>query len=98
MKKILLLLTVFACFSFITIEEKTNNLNEIATIESTIDAEVFYCGSNSSPISSSCWSGCVSVRPKLTKYLSIDVKLEPRKPTAAEFEEAQEILDAYCNS
>lgn len=39
--------------------------------------------------------------PRLTGVLEVDVNIVnagPRRPTAAEFEEAQELLDAYCNS
>ncbi|WP_213522589.1 hypothetical protein [Nonlabens sp.] len=54
------------------------------------------CGDNASPISSSCWSGCVSVYPPLTGFLEIDAR-GPRKPNATEYAEAQGILDSYCN-
>lgn len=94
MKKVLLLLTVFACFSFTLIEgnkEATNEIEEIA----------YLCPPNSSPISSSCISGCLSVMPRVTGSLEIDVmnlNEGPRKPTAAEFNQAQKILDDFCDS
>lgn len=94
MKKVLLLLTISICFSFIGIKEKTLNKLEITEI-------VNFCPENSSAISSSCWSGCVSVMPRLTGSLSTDIGIVnagPRKPSAAEFMVIQEFLDNYCNS
>ena len=95
MKKIILLLTIFTCFSFISVEE-----NKEITIE--IEEIVSACPPNSSSISSSCFSGCVSVVPTaLGNCLECDVAAfneGPRAPTEAEYEEAQELLDAYCNS
>ena len=94
MKKILVLLAIFACFSFTSIE-----LNEKTAID--VEEIVNSCPPNSSAISSSCFSGCVSVMPRLTGILEVDVNIVnagPRAPTAAEFEVAQELLDNYCNS
>ncbi|MGO2102910.1 MAG: hypothetical protein ACTH5N_03780 [Psychroflexus halocasei] len=75
MKKLLLILSAVACFSF-------------------------GCPENSSAISSSCWSGCVSVNVELTGDLGIDAGNASRnflrKPTPTEFAEAQEILDGLC--
>lgn len=94
MKKTFLLLTILTCFSFIKFEEKTKILEETT--------EIFQlCPPNSSAISSSCWSGCVSVMPRLTGNLVADINIVnegPRKPTVAEFRVAQEMLDDYCNS
>ncbi len=60
----------------------------------------FACPENSSPISSSCWSGCVSVRVQLTGDLGIDAANASnnflRKPNQAELKRAQEILDDFC--
>lgn len=59
----------------------------------------FGCPENSSPISSSCFSGCVSVIRPLTGFLEIDARnAGPQKPTAAEFARAQDLLDNYCAS
>lgn len=94
MKKTVLLLTIFICFSFIKFEEKA--IISYESIEITNS-----CPPNSSAISSSCWSGCVSVMPRLTGSLEVDIAIVnagPRKPTAAEFMVAQEMLDDYCNS
>jgi hypothetical protein len=55
------------------------------------------CGDNASPISSSCFNGCVSVIRPLTGFLEIDAGNAGRqKPTADEYAEAQSLLDAYC--
>ena len=59
----------------------------------------FSCPENSSAISSSCFSGCVSVIIPLTGFLELDARnAGPQKPTAAEFAEAQQLLDDYCDS
>lgn len=95
MKKILLLLTVFACFSFTFSDVNKKSKIEKETLLNT-------CPPNSSSISSSCWSGCVTMVPvALGNCLECDVaamNAGPRKPTLLEFEEAQEILDEFCNS
>ena len=86
-----LLLAVVACFSFTTTTEKSVIVEEV----------VNPCGENATAISSSCWSGCVSVQRSLTGVLEVDVAIVnegPRRPTAAEFQLAQEFLDDMCTS
>jgi len=83
MKKILLTISLIAAFSL------TANSAQFSD----------GCGPNASAISSSCWSGCVSVTSQapLTGILSVDInRVGPRKPTAAEYKEAQRMLDARC--
>ena len=52
------------------------------------------CGPDASPISSSCYQGCVSVADQLIGDLNVD---KPRKPTPAEFVAAQRFLNDFCN-
>ena len=98
MKKLILcLVIVFGMSSFTTSVESTAGYEKITSV----DEVVFNCGPNASTISSSCWSGCVSIVPRLTGVLEVDVNIAnagPRKPTIAEYQEAQEFLDDFCNS
>ena len=98
MKKIILSLAiVFGMSSFTSLEETTTGYEK----EVSVDEVVFNCGPNASAISSSCINGCVSIVPRLTGVLEVDVNIAnagPRKPTIAEFQVAQEFLDDFCNS
>lgn len=88
-----LLLAVVACFSFTT----TTTTEKSVIVEEVVNP----CGENATAISSSCWSGCVSVQRRLTGVLEVDVAIVnegPRKPSAAEFQQAQEFLDDMCAS
>lgn len=72
MKKVFLTVVLFAGFGL------------AASAQSLNDG----CGPDATPISSTCWSGCVSV---MTMY-------GPRKPTASEYIQAQGQLQDWCNN
>jgi hypothetical protein len=92
MKKVIFALVIFASFSFATASDASISAEKVFLIQQDD------CGSDASPIYSSCISGCLSIHPRLTGSLAVDVNRLPRKPTAAEYQVIQEMLNEICDS